>query len=237
MEIPFIGGAYLGRSSNLDSQRCKNLYPEVDKQGGRALTLANTPGLSPKHTLGDPFSNTYNLGNGADDGHVLVDNTSFNNSDSGVYCGYRLFGSYYTYHCFFRYPAININPGSTIISAIITFNSGISMGYTNEITTRWYCNDVDDAVAPTSYAEFVALIKTTAYVDWVDDTNWQDNQAYDSPDFKTIVQEVVDRPGWTSGNALMVMGYYQSRVGAYRHMVIDSYDSGKHDSSFVISGF
>lgn len=44
MEIPFIGGAYTGRSLNLDAQVCQNLMPVVDKEGGRILALMNTPG-------------------------------------------------------------------------------------------------------------------------------------------------------------------------------------------------
>ena len=45
MEIPFVGGHYLGRSSNVNAQVCQNLYPVVDKQGGKALSLVGTPGL------------------------------------------------------------------------------------------------------------------------------------------------------------------------------------------------
>jgi hypothetical protein len=45
MEIPFVGGHYLGRSSNVNAQICQNLYPVVDKQGGKALSLVGTPGL------------------------------------------------------------------------------------------------------------------------------------------------------------------------------------------------
>ncbi len=47
MEIPFIGGAYLGRSKNLNAQVCQNLMPIVDQQGGKSvLALMGTPGAS-----------------------------------------------------------------------------------------------------------------------------------------------------------------------------------------------
>ncbi len=45
MEINFIGGAYLGRSPNVNAQECVNLYPVVDKEGGKVLALYPTPGL------------------------------------------------------------------------------------------------------------------------------------------------------------------------------------------------
>lgn len=53
MEVPFVGGGYLGRSSNLDPQRCVNLYPELDKTGGKPECLIGTPGLPPWVTDGD----------------------------------------------------------------------------------------------------------------------------------------------------------------------------------------
>jgi len=47
MEIPFVGGAYLGRSPNLNAQVCQNLYPVVDQQGGKSvLALFGVPGLT-----------------------------------------------------------------------------------------------------------------------------------------------------------------------------------------------
>lgn len=45
MELNIIGGAYLGRSPNVNAQECVNLYPVVDKEGGKVLALYPTPGL------------------------------------------------------------------------------------------------------------------------------------------------------------------------------------------------
>ncbi|TES88919.1 MAG: hypothetical protein E3J94_07090 [Desulfobacteraceae bacterium] len=46
MEIPFVGGAYTGRSKNLNAQVCQNYYPILDKQGGeKVIALMGTPGL------------------------------------------------------------------------------------------------------------------------------------------------------------------------------------------------
>lgn len=46
MQIPFVGAAYESRSTNLDSQRCVNLYPERDEsgQGKSVAALYGTPG-------------------------------------------------------------------------------------------------------------------------------------------------------------------------------------------------
>ncbi len=47
MKIPFVGGAYQGRSTNLDAQICQNLYPVIDQEGGKeVISLMGTPGLT-----------------------------------------------------------------------------------------------------------------------------------------------------------------------------------------------
>lgn len=45
MKFPFVGPAYTARSPDVDSQRCVNLYPEMDVLGKQVLALYGTPGL------------------------------------------------------------------------------------------------------------------------------------------------------------------------------------------------
>ena len=46
MKFPFVGGSYEGRSKDVNAQKCKNLYPVVNQQGGKeVLSLQHTPGL------------------------------------------------------------------------------------------------------------------------------------------------------------------------------------------------
>ena len=47
MEIPFCGGAYTGYSTNINAQRCVNLFPVIDQQEAKnAVSLYGTPGLT-----------------------------------------------------------------------------------------------------------------------------------------------------------------------------------------------
>jgi hypothetical protein len=46
MEIPFIGGAYQGRSIQMDPQECVNWYVELDKEGGAPMALIGCPGTT-----------------------------------------------------------------------------------------------------------------------------------------------------------------------------------------------
>ncbi len=46
MEIPFLGGAYEGRSKSINAQQSINLFPVLDQQEGKTvIAMYNTPGL------------------------------------------------------------------------------------------------------------------------------------------------------------------------------------------------
>lgn len=52
MKIPIVGQAYTARSKSLNAQRCVNLYPVIDSQGGKNIgALYGTPGLDLLATL------------------------------------------------------------------------------------------------------------------------------------------------------------------------------------------
>ena len=54
MEIPFVGGAYASRSSNVNAQRCVNLIPATDQQSPKSTTiLIGTPGITEFVDLSD----------------------------------------------------------------------------------------------------------------------------------------------------------------------------------------
>jgi len=102
--------------------------------------------------------------------------------------------------CFFRFPNVTIPNGSVITAAFIRVTKSYESG--NVVEVDIYGNDVDDAVAPTSYVEYQALVKTTAKADWSINAPWTTGVQYDSPDISTIIQEIVDRAGWSSNNAI-----------------------------------
>lgn len=52
MKLPIVGQAYTSRSKSLNAQRCVNLYPVLDNQGGKNVgALYGTPGLDLLATL------------------------------------------------------------------------------------------------------------------------------------------------------------------------------------------
>jgi hypothetical protein len=101
-----------------------------------------------------------------------------------------------------RFPGVNIPQGATISSAVLTFTAETNTS-NDTVNLLCYCNDVDNAVAPTTRAQGLALALTEANVAWNSVPHWTDNSTYNTPELAAAVQEVINRTGWVSGNALM----------------------------------
>lgn len=131
------------------------------------------------------------------------DNVSaFNNSATSMAMG----NDGNSRHIFIRFPNITIPDGSTILTANVRFTASYSdTGATCNI--RITANDVDNVTAaPTTRAAAEALVLTTAYVDW-SPGSWSAGTTTNctSPDLATVVQEIIDRPGWVNNNGLMLL--------------------------------
>jgi hypothetical protein len=101
-----------------------------------------------------------------------------------------------------RFTSVAIPARSTIMVAYLQERTPNSD--TDNPSLRIYAEDVDDAVAPTDATDRQGKVNTTAYTDWVLDDSvageWDD-----SPSLVTVIQEIVDRPGWVSGNAIQFL--------------------------------
>jgi len=75
------------------------------------------------------------------------------------------------------------------------------------VRTKLSAEDVDDA--PTFADDADAFDDryanhTTAMVNWDDIGSWTAESEYDSPDISSVIQEIVNRAGWASGNDLVL---------------------------------
>jgi hypothetical protein len=122
-----------------------------------------------------------------------------------------------------RFPSVDIPQGATIVSAVITFKANYTLS-ANTAKCKFYGNDVDNAVAPTSGSEAEALALTEASVEWNSIPAWTNGTTYDSPDLATIIQEIINRAGWNSGNALQIV-IHDNASTAYR--LAGSYNQGE----------
>lgn len=166
---------------------------------------------------------------GSDDGHT--DGSSFiNHASNSLEIG-DMAGS--VRHMFVCVPDIAIIPGSTINSAFFRFTAN---GLANGVSCffKVYMNDIDDASAPFNYAAFNALA-LTGYIAMGGGASWTDGNTYDTPEIKTLVQTVVDRPGWVSGNKMqLIIKNNSSDNNAYRKASSFDFLAGAEKPAFHI---
>lgn len=105
-----------------------------------------------------------------------------------------------------RFLNIPLPRNAAIIEAFITLTCNYPNSGTN-VLTNLVGNDVDNAVAPTSGIEFSNLVATTATVAWDSPTipAFVVDVEYNTPSLISIVDEILGRPGWASGNAMQFM--------------------------------
>ncbi len=131
---------------------------------------------------------------------------------------------------FTRFPNIALPRGATVISCRLVLQpyTGESGGPVNA-TIQFSASDA--AVAPTSTSQADALALTEA-------VSWNAIQAtavgtpYESPELAGLLQAIIDRPGWTSGNAAMVVVKNNGSAG-FRNT--RAYDIGSNYTGLRVS--
>jgi len=101
---------------------------------------------------------------------------------------------------FTRFQNVTIPQGETINSAILTVYA--HEDESDEAIITVYGEAIDDSPAFEEDEALADRTYTTASVDWTCSENWTMWEPYDSPDLAAIIQEIVNRPEWQSGNSL-----------------------------------
>ena len=143
------------------------------------------------------------VGSTADDGYWAEGDSSFNAVGAFLYVGYPSSTLKRT-NMFLRFDNITLPPGTNVLDAFLTFRCYTSTS-AQPIKIRVKAIDLDDAAAPTTWEEAEGAIRTTAYEDIDITTAWSAGSYYNSADFRTVIQEIIDRPGWASGNAIVLL--------------------------------
>ena len=105
-----------------------------------------------------------------------------------------------------RFLNVTIPQGNVIIEAYLTLRCSASKSGT-VCNTRISAEDVDDAI---TFADDGAAFetrwaaRTTARIDWDAIPAWTAETDYNSPEIKTVIQEIVDRVGWASGQDIVI---------------------------------
>ncbi|MGD2072860.1 MAG: hypothetical protein PVG65_05170 [Candidatus Thorarchaeota archaeon] len=134
------------------------------------------------------------------------------------------------YHTYVRFRNVQLDPGETVDSCRIKFTASYSGGGTNTVRSNLYFVDQDDVTSlPQTEAEFDALPLTSA-VAWDNIESWNVTESiHYSPDLSSILQTVINRPGWKKGNdILLIIRDDGSDFAAWRAFLSAEYDNGDH---------
>lgn len=106
-------------------------------------------------------------------------------------------------HAGLLFPNITIPRGSTINSATMEIYRSAILDPAHDMNVDIYGNDVDNAVEYATEADVKDRALTDASVPWVEDDQaggWRV-----SPDIAAVIQEIVSRPGFASGNNIAIL--------------------------------
>lgn len=130
-----------------------------------------------------------------------------------------------------RFTNVTIPPGATINSATLTQKKNGNEWST--VIFTWRGEAADNAAAFSGGEDMTARALTTASVSCSENTNHTGGTFYSLPagaDLKTIVQEIVDRAGWASGNALVMLAIGDS-ASSFASNSYFQYDNAAADAA------
>ena len=105
-------------------------------------------------------------------------------------------------HVGLRFAGVELPRGAVILNARLQLVAERSSDRATSLTIEGEASD--DAVPFTKTKNNIsARASTEASVEWAP-SPWVKNLTYDSPGVETILQEIVDRPSWASGNAVVL---------------------------------
>lgn len=144
-------------------------------------------------------------------------------------------GSDGAFNCAFRFTNVTIPQAATILTATLQLVESYSSGAGGLYIPIGliHGNDVDNCAALSS-TNFItrsgSWVDTTASVQWNFGNGIGAGNAYTSPSLVSIIQEIVDRAGWASGNAL-ALGMTDA-TGAYNNSYLDAYSYEGGNASY-----
>jgi len=123
-----------------------------------------------------------------------------------------------------RFANLQIPQGAIIDEAYITFTAKDDEGYDLQLMIE--AEDTDNSSAFTTDAyNITSRPRTASSITW-NPEEWVDNQTYNTPDIKSLIQDVIDRSGWVSESALSFIISLDDDTENHAQRRAYSYDSG-----------
>ena len=148
-----------------------------------------------------PREQTIQVSQGVDDaeqalvsGRVYRDSNDLELVDDGAQNGHQVVG--------IRFQDVKLSPGTTVDAVYIEFKADASDSGPASLTIRGEASDFPD-VFRNLEGNITGRPVTAAVVNWLELAPWEAGQTYRTPNLAPIVQELIDRNGWTSGNSVV----------------------------------
>jgi hypothetical protein len=135
-----------------------------------------------------------------EDGYIYYNGSSYNNNATVCYIGYTAGNGYH--NGYYRIANVTIPKGAIIDSAYIRPIIYCVNGENPNL--KIYAEAADNPSAVSSFSDYGTRSMTTAAIDWDMTYSTTETILKESPDIKTIIQEVIDRANWASGNAMQI---------------------------------
>lgn len=118
-----------------------------------------------------------------------------------------------------RFTALNIPQNASITDAYIEFTADETQPDITDLNFYTQNSDNPPNFASTSF-NISSRAKTTTSVVWSDINVWTVGVKYKTPNLAPVIQEIVNRPGWTSGNAMVFI------VTGTGHRTAEAFEAG-----------
>jgi hypothetical protein len=151
----------------------------------------------------------YQVGASSDDAEETQSSGSVNLTRN-----YHAFGDYVDpVDIGLRFTGVTIPAGATIDTAYIIFVADADDSGTNLYTDWWGEDGASPSTFTTGTNDISGRTPTTASVAWDGPETWSTGNPYNSPELKTIIQELVDSYDYSSGAPIVLFNIYDSGNG------------------------
>lgn len=154
-----------------------------------ATTLSNSSG---NYAFNETYSSNASISQRVSQSSDDADETTVSTSSSDLDLG--------EYNVAVRFNGIDVPQGAAISSAYIEFTSEANKTGSYSITIEGV--DVNNASTFSNSQNLNSLNRTSEDATWVGSNAWSTDETYNTPSLALVVQEIVDRGGWSSGNSM-----------------------------------
>lgn len=148
---------------------------------------------------------------------------------TALFCGY-LTTQYWYYGIGLRFTNITIDQGIKISSAKLRFKASVSTSGT--VNTKITGEDTDTSNTFSDVSDFNGRSRTGNTTQWSNVEPWSSGEWYESPDISNVIQEIIDRQDWNSGNNLTL--FWEDNGGSSDRRACYAYENSATNAPQLI---